>query len=234
MIKGKKHICIIGARKGSTRLPHKNRKILGGQPLYMRPILAAEKSNIFKAIIFTTDDEAILNGLSEHGKRIVDRRPVELADDQSSMWDVGRYLIEKYPELFHTADTLCFLTPCHPFVASRHIHEAYQLYTQKKAQNLVSVTPFDCPPELALDMADQWISRQWEGLVRKGDHPTRYYPNGAITIWNHQHFKTGGLVYSNRTVGYILKWPYNLDIDYEEDFDMAVQLHNSPLTSIDA
>ena len=59
-----KRLCIIPARGGSKRLPRKNIKLLCGKPLVFYTIDAVLKSKIFDKVIFTSDDDEILNTVS--------------------------------------------------------------------------------------------------------------------------------------------------------------------------
>ena len=56
-----KKLCIIPARGGSKRLPRKNVKLLNGKPLIFYTIDAVLSSNQFDKVIFTSDDDEILN-----------------------------------------------------------------------------------------------------------------------------------------------------------------------------
>ena len=59
MYLGKKIICIIPARSGSSGLKNKNIKIINGKPLLYWPIKAAKKSKIIDEIMVTTDSKKI-------------------------------------------------------------------------------------------------------------------------------------------------------------------------------
>lgn len=214
-------VCIIGARKGSKRLPGKNKQVLDGKPLYSYTVEAAINSGIFNEIIFTTDDEEILKGLEIYSDIICDQRPTEFAGDNVIIWDVGMYILRKYNELERGAIDLCFLTPCHPFRNAEHIRESYSLYKTKRALSLVSITQFPAPPELPLELNDMMVSRKWNGPHRGSLFRSKYYPNGAISIVDKLFFLKHKDFYSPETVGYMMEWPYSLDIDEEKDLILA-------------
>ncbi len=52
-------ICIIPARGGSKRIPHKNIKPFLGKPIIRYSIEAALESRLFDTVMVSTDDEAI-------------------------------------------------------------------------------------------------------------------------------------------------------------------------------
>ena len=63
-------VAIIPARKGSVRLPNKNRKILSGLLLIDWSINTAKKLQFLDDIIITTNDKIILKRLKKKGEFI--------------------------------------------------------------------------------------------------------------------------------------------------------------------
>ena len=217
-------LCVIGARKGSKRLPGKNRKEILGRPLYRLAVDAALKAGIFSEFIFSTDDNLILQDLSGFPGVVVAQREHLLAGDKVVMWDVGLHLLEKYHSLADAAGTLCFISPCHPFRGPEIIRNAHNLFHSSKADSLISITEFPAPPELAVSLLDGQVKRSWQGPVRKGEYQESYYLNGAITFVKKTFFLKNRDVYSDQTVGYEIDWPYSLDIDYPADLELARKL----------
>lgn len=217
-------ICIIGARKGSKRLAGKNCLELNGKPLYQYAIEAALESKVFGKVIFSTDNKDILNSIKIDSELIVDERPEEFSGDNSSMYDVAFYLMDKYINIFDDFDNICFITPCNPFRTSNHIKEASSVFNSGECTSLVSVSKYPCPSEFAMEMDNGFLNKNWTGLVRKGDLPPSYYPNGAISFVKKETFIEKKTVYSDCLKGYLMSWPYDLDIDYKSDFEMAEKL----------
>ena len=217
-------LCIIGARKGSQRLPGKNKARLHGRPLYTWTVKAALEAGVFSAIIFSTDDGEIIEELKGQPQLVVDARPKELADAQTSMWEVGEYVLGRYPAVASAAGAVCFMTPCHPFRTEDHISRAYQRYTDSAADALVSVTEFPSPPSLFLELIEGRLKRSWKGLIRGAEHAPRYYPNGSITIIDQAHFRVHKSPYSSQTIGFEMDWPDCLDIDQPKDLELARRL----------
>jgi len=216
-------VCVIGARKGSKRFPGKNKSLLHGKPLSSIAIEVAQEADIFKNILFSTDDD-IFNNLKNQSGVILNNRPKHLAGDNISMWEVGIYLLEHYKSLIGNPLSLCFISPCHPFRTAKHLLDAYNLFVEKEATSLVSLTKFPCPPELAVEVNNQIIYRKWNGLVRKEEHSTKYFLNGAITFVKTDYFIRNNGVFSSDTIAYEMSWPDCLDIDYKEDFMIAQRL----------
>jgi len=217
-------VCIIGARKGSKRLPKKNQLPINNIPLYLYTVQAALDSKIFKKVFFSTDDEVIIAGLKDHSEIILDVRPSEIATSNVSMMEVTNYIIQKYNQNFHGNRDIVIMTPCNPLRNSKHICEAYNLFKKNNANSLVSLTEFPFPVERSLEIKNNRIIKSWDGRIDTSRFNKRYYPNGAIVIINQNQLIKFQNFYLQDTIGYIMKWPYSIDIDYEDDYMMAKML----------
>ncbi len=217
-------VCIILARAGSKRLPGKNRAPLAGRPLFAWTVEAAVRAGCFESIVFSTDDAAILEELRAWPEVLALPRPLELAGDEVVAWEVCRHLIATLPEVFAPAGSFCLLTPCHPFRTAAHLREAVRRYQAADAQSLLTVSPYPCPPELALELQDGYLTRTWDGPVRKERFTPKYHPNGALCILRSKAFAASGSVYTDKTLPHVLPWPWSLDIDDAEDLALARSL----------
>ena len=77
----------IGARKGSKRLPGKNKKLFHGKPLVQWSIDQAKESEVFDRIVVSSDDDDILAIADKTGVVPVQRHP-DLAKDTTDINDV--------------------------------------------------------------------------------------------------------------------------------------------------
>lgn len=224
----RQNVCVIGGRKGSKRLPGKNKLDLAGKPLYRWALDAALESQVFDNIVISTDDPDILAELAGLEGVVLDRRPPELADDQTPIWETIAYLSEFYTGVFTPGASVTLITPCHPLRTAIHLREALKLFHDSGALSLVSVTPFPCPPALAVEVDQGRVRRAWSGPARKGEHGQAFYPNGAIYIMDLGHFLTTREIYSENTVAYQMAWPDGLDIDEPKDLELAQRLAGCP------
>jgi len=214
-------ICIIGARKGSKRLPQKNQLLINNVPLYQYTIRAAVDSKLFKHIVFSTDDETILNDLKDNNDILLDARPLEMSTEHVSMMEVTNYLINKYNQYFTGNKNIGIMTPCNPLRTSSHICDAYKLFKQNDTQSLISITEYPFPIERSLEVINNSVNKSWDGRVDTSKFTKKYYPNGAILFVSQKYFTEFQSFYSKKTIGYILKWPFSLDIDYKDDYELA-------------
>ena len=75
------NLCIIPARGGSKRIPHKNIRDFCGKPMIAWSILAAQQSLCFDRIIVSTDDLEIATLARQWGAEVPFIRPLNLAGD---------------------------------------------------------------------------------------------------------------------------------------------------------
>lgn len=86
-------ICVRGGSKG---IPRKAIKTLAGKPLIQWTVEQA--LSVLDMVVVSTDDKHIAIAASEVSQQvIIDIRPEHLAQDDTSKWDVFRYLAGKYP-----------------------------------------------------------------------------------------------------------------------------------------
>ena len=89
-------LVVIPARKGSIRLPHKNRKILCGIPLINWSINIAKKLKFIDDIIITTNDEIILKKLKKDNFVKILKRPDKLSQNNTKLIDAIIHAINFY------------------------------------------------------------------------------------------------------------------------------------------
>ena len=219
-----KRLCIIPARGGSKRLPGKNIKKLNGKPLVFYTIDATIKSDIFDKIIFTSDDDKILNEVKTNysfDKLTILKRPQGLASDTSKVIDTVKYLLD------NSYDQTWLTLPTSPLKVAEDFINAANLLT-RDSNSVLSYTEMEFPPTLGLTVKDNNIiedydrSNPWQnGNSRSQDHPTVYRPNGALYgSWTDKLIKTQNY-YKGSTKGYFMPRKRSIDIDTQFEFDLA-------------
>lgn len=114
-------ICIIPARSGSRRIPHKNRKYFHGKPIIAYSIEAAKESGLFgNAIFVSTDDDEISKIAMNYGA-LSFHRSVELSQDSVGTQAVARaFLLERIHKM--EQEKVCWAKP------GEKIHHVCTLY----------------------------------------------------------------------------------------------------------
>ena len=224
-----KRLCIIPARGGSKRLPRKNIKLLCGKPLVFYTIDAVLKSKIFDKVIFTSDDDEILNTVStNYTLPILEtiKRPKKLASDTSKVIDTVVYFADvNYDQTWLTLPTSPLKTS-KDFISSSHLLE-------NKVDSVISYTEMDFPPTLGLTagyagrLFDYDSTLPWQnGNSRSQDHPTVYRPNGAIYgSWTNKLLNNKNY-YKGIVKGHFMPRNRSIDIDTQFEFDLAEFLMN--------
>ena len=81
-------VAIIPARGGSKRIPRKNIRMFHGKPIIAYSIEAALESNLFDAVIVSTDDPEIADVSKQYGAEVW-KRSARLADDLTGTQEVA-------------------------------------------------------------------------------------------------------------------------------------------------
>ena len=194
-------ICIIPARKGSKRIPGKNKKILHKKPLICWTIDDAIICDFIDYIIITTDDEDILDICRERytDKRIrLVNRPKELAQDDSGYHEYINHALRSLTEIYGIEldmIDIIFLQPTSPFRDDTDIFIAYNIYKIHRPLPLVSV------------------------YYEVGNHNMRI--NGAIYISDAKRIYYGQEFINTGTILYTMPKERSVDIDTIKDWEYA-------------
>ena len=219
-----KKLCIVPARGGSKRLPGKNIKPINGKPLVFYTLDACINSGIFDRIIFTSDDDTILETVASNymlPNMEVWKRPDNLASDKSKVIDtVMHYLDDDYDQTWLTL-------PTSPLKTADDFINASSLLTSE-VNSVVSYTEMEFPPTLGLvvksdNMIDDFdLAEPWKnGNTRSQDHPTVYRPNGALYgAWT-KSLRDSKNYYTKKTRGYFMPRNRSIDVDTQFEFDLA-------------
>jgi CMP-N,N'-diacetyllegionaminic acid synthase len=219
-------LAIIPARGGSKGLPGKNILQLQGKPLIGYSIEAALKSESVNRVIVSTDDTKIAETASRFGAEIPFLRPDELAQDDSSAIDVYIYTIDRLREQSGIAiDEFMVLQPTSPLRTHQDIDQAVEIFRNKQADSVISVTESAHPPVWAKKISPEGILTEYfpeyASNKNRQEIETAYMPNGAIFIFRYDLLKKFRHYYSDKTYPYIMPAQRSVDIDTQLDFDFA-------------
>lgn len=219
-----KKLCIIPARGGSKRLPNKNIIKLHNKPLVFYTIDACLKSKIFDKIIFTSDNQEIIDLVEQnYNEKILEThiRPESLATDTSKVIDtVLHYLDESFNQTWLSLPT----APLKNHIDFQKVDKILS----DEVKSVISYTEMEFPPSLGLVVNEQGYisdsheSKPWvNGNSRSQDHPIIYRPNGAIyASWTDELRKNKNF-YTDNTKGYFMKREDSIDIDNLIDFQFV-------------
>jgi len=225
MLRNKKFLAFIPARKGSKRFPDKNKKILLDKPLLTWGIKAAIDSGVFDHIVVSTNDREISSIACKHGASAV-VRPERLAKDNSTIQDaLEDYLINSPSRKY---DYVQIIEPTCPLLRPDTIKAAAKLILDWNCEVLISLIPSRVPAGICKSIPFHFDSpyalKDWmpKNLRNKQSQQIRksYQINGYIYILKYD------VAYKN------LDWwecdirPYLMNhddcIDIDDKFDLKV------------
>ena len=220
-----RNLAIIPARSGSKVLINKNIRDLCGKPLMTYTLEAAVESGVFDEVMVSTDSEEYANiaRLTE-GINVPFLRNSCNAGDLSSSWDVVKEVLHNYKSIGYEFDMFCLLQPTSPMRTESHIKQAYELFVEKDAYSIVSVTEL----EYSMNLCNQLPKdNSLVGFLRNPNkyarqmNPTYYRINGAIYMCNTEAFLKYDTIYYDRSYAYIMPNESSIDIDNAHDLSIT-------------
>lgn len=138
-------LALIPARGGSKRLPGKNLRPLGGSPLILHSLRAAQASPRLDRILISTDDAAIAETVRAAGGDAPFLRPAHLSDDQASSVDVALHAVDFCEAEGQSYEWLVLLQPTSPLRSPQDIEGCLSLCLEQGAEAAVTVAELDKP-----------------------------------------------------------------------------------------
>ena len=89
-------------------------------------IIAAQRSNLFDAVIVSTEDQEISQIATKYGDSLPFKRPDSLADDFATTGAVMAHAVKTLTEQGWKLDAVCCLYATAPFVEPDDLREAYK------------------------------------------------------------------------------------------------------------
>lgn len=213
-------IAFIPARSGSKSILDKNIKLLGGKPLIAWTIETAFKSGIQRVIV-STDSEEYAKIAKEYGAEVL-LRPVELSQDETSMYQV---LKSEIPKVDPIPEAVVLLSPTAPFRQSIVLKSAISFFTQnlETFDSLMSVqkVPHAYNPAQVIISTSNGL-RMANGtpisnrVTRRQEYPDAYVTSQGIYIFKVANLDKGSF-YGDKTM--LLECDQSVDINTPEDWD---------------
>ena len=219
-----KPVALILARKGSKRIPHKNRRDFCGAPLITWPIAHAQKSGLFESIIVSTDCETIAAIAAEAGA-VAQMRPAHLADDYTSSLAVAAAVLA---DLKTPPDrSVCLLYGTSAFALPDRLQAGYERLLAGGVDYSFALTAYPHPIERALSLDAQGrtaLVAPAHEKTRTQDLPDRYHDTGQFYWGLAGSFLAQKPVLGGQSAGIVLPRSGVWDIDTPEDWAVAERL----------
>ncbi|MEK6879937.1 MAG: acylneuraminate cytidylyltransferase family protein [Nanoarchaeota archaeon] len=214
---------LIPIRGGSKGIPKKNIKKLNGKMLFEYALDATKQCEFFENIIVSSDDNEIIDKVidyrKDYGRILVDKRPKELAQDDSKSIDVAKYVLNTYG-----GDILVLINACCPLTQTQDIQNVVKMVLETKADSVVSlVEDFSCHPSKIcyLDEKNK-VYNDTEFETNERQKLDKYYKrNTAIYLATRRTIITIGTFFGEDTRGYVMPKERSLDINDMFDWKIA-------------
>ena len=217
-------ICVIPARGGSKRIPHKNIRPFHGEPVISYSIRAALDSGVFDEVMVSTDDEEIAYIARKCGASVPFMRSKKNADDHSTTNDALLEVLEQYRSFDRSFRYLVCVYATAPFVTADKLRALLATIRKQKAHEVIPVTAFSFPPQRAFVIGDDgFLSYRYPeyALSRSQDLPVHYHDIGQYYAYDTAAFIEGKGHVSGRRFPLIVERDEAQDIDTEEDWKEA-------------
>jgi len=223
------NICVIPARGGSKRIPRKNIRVFSGRPMIDYAISAARESGLFEHIVVSTDDQEIAQLSRECGAETPFMRTATLADDHTPTVPVVADAIVRCESLGWSINDVCCIYPCVPFIQTVDLREALRLLKVSGADYAFPIAEFPAAIQRAMRLGtDGRVSPFFPDgeLVRTQDLESAYHDAGQFYWGKRSAWLSNPLIHSSGA-GLIIPKARTVDIDTDEDWDMAEMMHQA-------
>jgi CMP-N,N'-diacetyllegionaminic acid synthase len=229
-------VALIPARAGSKRIPDKNIRQLAGHSLIAYTISAALQSEVFSAVIVSTDSELYADIAKYYGAEVPYLRPPELAGDLSPDIEWLEYTLDSLRQDGREYSCFSILRPTSPFRLPETIQRAWHAF--KSEQGVDSLRAVEkCKqhpgkmwvvrgnrmvPLLPLTPPEQpWHSSQYQSL------PEVYAQNASLEIaWARVVFE-GRTIAGNVLMPFFTEGLEGFDVNSSYDWNLAEHLVDS-------
>lgn len=213
----------IPIKHNSQRVSRKNFRLLEGEPLYKRQILKFIKSNFFNIYIDTDSDEIIEdiksdNRLNSFKNLNVYKRPENLTGDKVAVNDLINNFFKNID--INENEFIAQIHVTSPFLESLTVKNAFELTKSEDIDSIVGSNIIQSRLWRKEKYGMCPVNHNPMKLEQTQDLPKYYEENSSLYIFNKRNFNK----YDNR-IGlkpffYEIKFPENIDIDTEEDWNM--------------
>ena len=218
-----KLLCIIPARGGSKRIPHKNIALFKGEPIISYSIKAVQESGIADEIMVSTDDQAIADVAIKYGAKVPFFGDASTSNDKAGVAAVLVEVVNEYKKRGMEFDYVLSVYATQPLLKPENLVKAFeQLSTTEGAESICTVEAYSYPPQRATVIVDGELKQL---------HPENYYARSQDLqkIYHDCNqfflFKTYALMrdqklYTEHTLPFILAESESQDIDTMEDWKL--------------
>lgn len=215
---------LLPMKGNSERVPNKNMKPFGGEPLYHAIFKTLASSKFIDFVVINTDSDTISEDAIKtfHDKVKIINRPASIQGDFVSMNDIIKYDLSQL-EGTHFIQT----HSTNPLLLTETLDEGIQFYLDSLGQNCDSVFSVTRLQARLYDKGGKPVNHDPNELRRTQDLDPLFEENSNFYLFSKEAFAKAG----NKRIGLKPKiFEVNkleaVDIDEPEDFVLAELLYN--------
>jgi CMP-N,N'-diacetyllegionaminic acid synthase len=222
-----KALAVIPARAGSKRLPGKNIRPLGGQPLIAWTIEAAVSAGVFDKVVVSTEDLGIAEVARLHGASVLWLRPAALSSDTATSLDVLLHAVDQEKGSGAEYDCVALLQPTSPFRTAGTIATGVRQCLSGNGMPVVAVSPARTHPELCFRLdargcMSRYCPEKTGASLRSQDLPGVFEVNGALYVASVRYLRRHRTFFGPDSSALIMESPAeSIDIDDDWDWQLA-------------
>jgi len=218
-------LAVIPARGGSKRVPQKNIRELCGKPIIAYTIEAAFESGVFSRVIVSTDSDEIATVAQRSEAEVPFLRDASLADDYTPVSLATLDALEKLDPDGTIFQSVAQLMANCPLRTGEDVRDSYRQFMETGADSQISVTRYG------------WLNPWWamtrdhemrltflldvDPSVRSQDLPELFCPTGAIWWAKADVLRRERTFHIASRTGWEIPWQRAVDIDTEDDWQLA-------------
>jgi CMP-N-acetylneuraminic acid synthetase len=218
-------LALIVARGGSKRLPGKNIRRLGENPLIVWSVNVVKGIPEVCDILVSTDDAATAQVARDAGALVPWMRPAELATDTASSLGVCLHALDWYEAERGKVDGLLLLQPTSPFRSRKSVLHGIDLFRTNNLRPVVGVSPAESHPLWCFYLEGNSLRpfSDTGGLdLRSQELPPAYAVNGAFYLIAPADLRHLRSFFCDDMVPLVMTEPgESIDIDSESDWKIA-------------
>jgi CMP-N,N'-diacetyllegionaminic acid synthase len=220
----------VPARGGSKSIKLKNLVEINSKPLLDYGISASIRSQIFSRIIVSTDSKLIAERARYLGVE-VDDRPSKLCDDDVAVIEVVREFIARQKS--DLPDIIFLIQPTSPFILKDHLIQLRELMVKEKS--CVSGQSVTKIPHNYHSWNQRVVHSGYSKFFYKKERKDAFnkqrkpllYSFGNVTALKIGSINDEFGFFSEPSCALEIKWPYNIDVDIDDDVKLANALLKS-------
>ena len=228
MIKGKKLIAIIPARKNSKGIKNKNLFKIGKHSLLERAILIAKKSKFIDEVLVSTDCKKMFNISKKHKVNLKELRPKKLAGSKVRVLDVLKEMLKSLK--INPNTNIFILFPTCPLRNSDDIKKAFIKYKKYKfKKQLISISEYLPSIDVAFYLDSKNLLKnkfldKYNKSPGNNDHGKYYYCNYAIIALKASKLVNLKKLVNEKSIYYLMPFERSIDIDEVSQLELIKQV----------